>query len=207
MGGPEAPALFFARRSMTGLEDKTTLGGERPTAALEPSLRLEGVVEPVLVSMGYELVHLEWSASGRHRRLQVFVDHPDGIGLDDCARLSPILSASLDAAEADPQTPEVAELLREPYVLEVSSPGLDRPLSRLSHFKRFMGRRATVRTREPVIPDSNQKTFHGRITAATADPQRAHLDRSGVVELVSDEGFHHHIPLTLIRRANLVFEG
>lgn len=168
---------------------------------------LEAIVEPVLASLGYELVHLEWSGSGRHRRLQVFVDHPEGFGLDDCTRLSPILSTALDAAEADAQTPELGRLLQAAYTLEVSSPGLDRPLSRLSHFRRFIGSRATVRTRAPVEAGSNQKTFHGRITAARPDPQQPENDRMGVVELAADDGPLHHISLAQIRRANLVYEG
>lgn len=168
---------------------------------------LEQIVEPVLVALGYELVHLEWHASGRHRRLQVFCDHPDGFNLDDCTRLSPILSSALDAAEADPELPGVAQLLAAPYSLEVSSPGLDRPLSRRSHFHRFVGRRATVRTLAPVEPGSVQKAFHGRIVNVERDPEAPDDDRKGTLELLSDEGPHHLIPLALVRRANLIIES
>lgn len=167
------------------------------------------IVEPVLAAMGYELAHLEWSGSGRRHRLQVFIDHPDGVDLDDCARLSPLLSNALDAAEASAPEGPLARLLAGAYNLEVSSPGLDRPLSRRSHFSRFLGRRVKVRTFAPLDPttESNQKNFHGRIVQVEPDPERPEDDRHGMVELVEEGGMHYHIPLTQIRRANLVYEG
>jgi ribosome maturation factor RimP len=170
---------------------------------------LEAVIEPVLMAMGYELVLLEWSAAGRHRRLRVFVDIADsaagGITIDDCARLSPILSNALDAAEADPEAAEVKRLLDGPYSLEVSSPGLDRPLTKLSHFLRFSGRRAKVRTFTPIPEGSAQRTFHGRIDGIDPDPDHLDDPRRGTVVLEADDGTLHRIPLPAIRRANLVF--
>lgn len=195
--------------------EPTTRGGDssRPTAAV-PAARasgiaaLESVIERVVQTMGYELVLVEWSSSGRHRRLRVFLDHPDGIGLDDCTRLSPIISNALDAAEADPATPEVARLLDGAYVLEVSSPGLDRPLVRRSHFERFVGHRATVRTAAPLYPGANQRNFHGVIAGVEPDPSDPDDDRAGIVCLdVPEDGAAHRIPLALVHRANLVYEG
>jgi ribosome maturation factor RimP len=150
---------------------------------------------------------LEWSASGRHRKLRAYIDRPGGIALDDCTRMSPVLSNALDAAEVDPETPELGALLQAPYVLEVSSPGLDRPLRRRSHFSQFVGRRATVRTVAPVDPDATQRTFHGRIEHAQPDPDHPGDEHRGTLVLRSDEGHLHIVPLTLIRRANLVYEG
>ncbi|MEX1361623.1 MAG: ribosome maturation factor RimP, partial [Nannocystaceae bacterium] len=132
---------------------------------------LESVVEPVLEAMGYQLAHLEWGQAGRHRKLQVFVDHPGregGVGLDDCARLSPIISNALDAAESTDtaeRTHEgaLAALLNGPYMLEVSSPGLERPLSRRSHFERHLGQRVKLRVFSPLVPGDSQRNFHGRI--------------------------------------------
>ena len=159
---------------------------------------LTAVIEPVVETMGYEVVHVEWSQSGRHRRLQVYIDHEQGVGLDDCTRLSPIISNALDAAEADPQMAPVAKVLGGAYTLEVSSPGLDRPLSRRSHFERFVGEKATVKTLAPIEPESAQKTFHGIIEGVDADTVRL---------VASDSGCIHRIPLAQIRRANLVYEG
>lgn len=177
---------------------------------------LESVVEPVLDAMGYELVHLEWSQSGKSRKLQVFVDNPSregGVGLDDCARLSPILSNALDAAETNDGTQGVhggalAALLDGPYVLEVSSPGLERPLSRRSHYARFVGQRIKLRVFSPLAPGDSQRNFHGRIVAAEPDPQHPDDDRAGTVTLRDpDGGREHRIPLHRVRRAHLVYEG
>jgi len=174
--------------------------------ALAPARRLEALLDPFLDSLGYELVHVEWTASGRHRKLIVYADRSGGLTLDDCARLSPLLSAALDAAEADPATPEFASLLGPPYVLEVSSPGLDRPLSRRSQFARFIGHKATIRTSAPLHAESNQRTFHGRITAVEPDAHAPTDEHRGSVTLTAEDGPVHCISLALVRRANLVYE-
>jgi ribosome maturation factor RimP len=173
----------------------------------ETTAALEAVVEPVVATLGYELVHLEWVGAGRERRLCVYLDHSEGITLDDCVRMSPIISNALDAAEADPADPVLSQLLGAPYTLEVSSPGLDRPLRRRSHFARFVGHRAKLQTTEPLEPDSRQRTFHGQIAAVHSEPgQSPDDDRTGVVVLRTDEGHQHAVPLALIKRANLVYE-
>lgn len=196
---------------------------------------LEAVVEPVLATLGYELVHLEWTATGRQHKLQIFVDHPAGITLDDCARLSPILGNALDAAEiadaahgaagadaahgaAEPPGAATAEgggfggelsrLLAAPYVLEVSSPGLERPLSRRSHYARFIGRLCRLRVFSPLAPGDAQRNFNGRIEAVEPDPHQPNDDRSGTVTLRDpDGGQEHRIPIDRVRRARLVYEG
>lgn len=188
-------------------------------------LLLESVIEPVLATLGYELVHLEWTATGRTRKLQIFVDHPDGISLDDCARLSPIIGNALDSSEVADQASgsrdrdqeggaatgyggELARLLAAPYVLEVSSPGLERPLSRRSHFARFIGRLCRLRVFSPLASDDAQRNFHGRIEAVMPDPDKPHDDRSGTVTLRDpDGGQEHRIPIDRVRRARLVYEG
>jgi ribosome maturation factor RimP len=167
---------------------------------------LEAAIEPVVETMGYELVHLEWAGSGS-RRLRIYVDHPEGVGLDDCARLSPIISNALDAAEGDPDARGLAAVLAQSYVLEVSSPGLDRPLSRRRQFERFVGCRATIRTTEPLEPESKQKTFHVELQGVESDPGAPDDQHRGtVVVRVPDDGSIHRIPLELVRRANLVPE-
>jgi ribosome maturation factor RimP len=225
------PALFFACTSVRparllapdlGMHDTTAHTpmlddlehddvSEASDDGRSPAVRaLEAVVEPVLRTMGYELVLLEWSAAGRHRRLRLFVDIVDsaagGVTIDDCARLSPIVSNALDAAEAadDAESAEVRGLLDGPYSLEVSSPGLDRPLTKLAHFLRFTGQRATVRTHAP-IGDSPQRTFRGRIDGVEPEPGHDDDPRRGTVLLEADDGTLHRIPLPAIRRANLVY--
>ena len=168
---------------------------------------LEEAIEPVARAMGYEIVLLEWLGGRGGRIVRVYLDHPNGVSLDDCSRMSRIFSNSLDAAEADPQTPALAALLAQPYTLEVSSPGVDRPLRRLSHFARNVGGRAVVRTREPLIPGDDQRTFHGRIVGTEVDPSNPEDDRLGTVLLRALDGdIIYPISLPEIRRANLVYE-
>ena len=168
---------------------------------------LEEAVDPVARAMGYEIVLLEWLGGRGGRIVRVYLDHPNGVSLDDCTRMSRIFSNALDAAEADPQTPALAALLAQPYTLEVSSPGVDRPLRRLSHFARHVGGRAVVRTREAIVPDSDQKTFHGRIVGTEVDASRPDDDRRGTVLLRALDGdIIYPISLVDIRRANLVYE-
>lgn len=193
--------------------DDTTLdeGTDRARTTTDPvaDLRaLERVVEPVVRTMGYELVHVEWAG----RALRVYIDRAEGITLADCAKLSPILSTSLDAAENDDDGPDVAALRRVlagAYHLEVSSPGLDRPLSRASQFRRFVGSKAHVRTHAPLAPGAAQKNFHGRIVAVDPDPASPDDEHTGVVRLADqdDPEVVHLVPLALIKRANLIYEG
>jgi ribosome maturation factor RimP len=168
---------------------------------------LEDVVGPVVATMGYALVHLEWASTARPRVVRLYIDREGGMTLDDCARLSPIIGNALDAAEHGEDAPAAAlrGVLEAHYVLEVSSPGVERPLSRRSQFDLHKGARATVRTHAPLDPASPQKTFHGRIVD-TAPATDSDDDREGRVSLVAEDGAVHEIPLSLIRRANLVYE-
>src|SRR5437879_12450677 len=96
---------------------------------------LEAVVEPVVAGMGYELIDLQASNGGRLLRL--FIDKPGGIGLEDCAAVSRQLTRVLEVEGIDYER------------LEVSSPGLDRPLRKEADFGRFAGTKAQVRMRTP----------------------------------------------------------
>ncbi len=183
-------------------------GGADGHEAHESAVRLlEDAVEPVARAMGYEVVLLEWLGGRGGRIARIYLDHPNGISLDDCTRMSRIFSNALDAAEADPQMPALAALLAQPYTLEVSSPGVDRPLVRLSHFARCVGGRAVVRTRTPLVPGSDQKTFHGHIVGTEVDPAQPEDDRRGTVLLRAlDSDTIHPISLANVKRANLVYE-
>lgn len=199
-----------SKRPGTGHDDAVSDGGAEASdvggndAAV---VLLEDAVEPVARAMGYEVVLLEWLGGRGGRIARIYLDHPNGISLDDCTRMSRIFSNALDAAEADPQMPALAALLAQPYTLEVSSPGLDRPLARLSHFARFVGSRTVIKTRTPIQPDSDQKTFHGHIVGTEVDPARPDDDRRGTVLLRALDGdIIHSISLADVRRANLVYE-
>lgn len=125
------------------------------------------------------------------RRLRVFIDHPDGVTLELCERVSAALTE-----------------LRERYSLEVSSPGTERPLSKPAHFRRYVGRRARVRTRHPrpLAPPTGRpelatsaqnpvNSFTGELVGASEEE----------VMLAADGGIVA-IPYAEIRRSNLVEE-
>lgn len=166
---------------------------------------LEAVIEPVLQAVGYELCHVEWAAAPGRRILRVYLDHEGGVTLDDCARVTRIVENALDAAEVA-GAGGLGAVLAGPYTLEVSSPGIERPLSRASHFRRFRGRHACVRTHAPPVPGNPQRTFHGEIDDIEADPDRPDDEHAGVLVLRDETGARHRIALPQIRRANLEYE-
>jgi ribosome maturation factor RimP len=112
---------------------------------------LSDLVRSVVEPMGYEFVGLEFVPPGRGEGLlRVYIDQPDGVVLDDCAAVSHQLSGVLD----------VEDPIRGEYNLEVSSPGLDRPLFEAEHFRRFAGQAATVRL---AVPENGRRKFKGEI--------------------------------------------
>jgi ribosome maturation factor RimP len=126
-------------------------------------LNVENVVEPVVAGMGYELVDLQVSNGGRLLRL--FIDKPGGIGLEDCSAVSRQLSRVLEVEGVDYDR------------LEVSSPGLDRPLRKASDFERFAGQKAEVRMRRK--DEAGQRRFVG-VLRGVADG-RVNLEFDGKV--------------------------
>jgi ribosome maturation factor RimP len=133
-------------------------------------LSLENVVEPVVAGMGYELVDVQASNGGRYLRL--FIDKPGGIGLEDCAAVSRQLSRVFEVEGVDYDR------------LEVSSPGLDRPLRKAADFERFAGQKAEVRMRRK--DEAGQRRFVG-VLKGFADG-RVNLEVDGrVVVLALDE--------------------
>ena len=91
--------------------------------------QLWDLLEPVVTGMGYELVEIEYNPGSRHGLLRLYIDHEDGIVLDDCTDVSHQVSALLD----------VEDPIAGRYSLEVSSPGLDRPLRGIKDYERFTG--------------------------------------------------------------------
>ncbi len=118
--------------------------------------QLRALLEPTVEAMGFELVHVELAGSGPGAVLRVYMDSPGGVTVDDCARVSEQLSAVLD----------VEDWIPGPYTLEVSSPGLDRPLVKREDFRRFAGRMVKVRLREPL---AGQRNFTGCLVGMTDD--------------------------------------
>lgn len=102
---------------------------------------LQQLLAPVVTALGYELVGVVRLSQGGHKvLLRVYVDHPDGISLEDCKRVSHQVSGVLDV-----QNP-----IQGQYTLEISSPGLDRPLFTLDHFIRFVDHKVRVHMTHPL---------------------------------------------------------
>jgi len=142
--------------------------------------RFEKLVENVLAEDVFELVDLEVSGGGRV--LRVFVDKPGGVSVGDCARLSERLSERLDIEDFIPYR----------YTLEVSSPGLDRPLKRESDYERFQGRLARITT-------SAGRVHTGRILGLVQGA-------GGMVKIEEGSGQYLTIPLSQVKRARLEIE-
>lgn len=124
-----------------------------PEDTLDKVRRLAG---PVLDEMGLELADLEFRREGHGWTLRFFIDKEEGVTLDDCADFSREIDTLL----------EVEDLIPSAYRLEVSSPGLDRPLRKMEDFRRFAGRLIKVKTREKMDPDGRghqRKTFVGEL--------------------------------------------
>lgn len=116
----------------------------------------EKLIAPLVSSLGYEFVGLEYLPQGRRSLLRVYIDHPDGIGVEDCERVSHQVSALLD----------VEDPIHGQYNLEVSSPGLDRPLFTAEHFMRFAGNKVKVRI---GVPREGQRNFVGLLKSVVGD--------------------------------------
>ena len=144
--------------------------------------RIRDAAERAAQSAGVEVVDVEWKV-GKQRFLRVFIDKPEGVSHRDCQAVSEQLSVLLDVEDLVPGAH---------YVLEVSSPGLDRKLTKPGEFERFAGRLARISTNEPV---ENSKFFEGRL-AGCSDGQ-VKIDVQGRTILV---------PFAAIRKANLVVE-
>src|SRR5580698_7392143 len=98
--------------------------------------RVLAIAEPLAVSMGYELVDLEYLREGPQWILRVYLDKQGGVTLEDCSEFSRALGPALD----------VDEVINTAYALEVSSPGLERPLKKPADFDRFAGKKVAVKT-------------------------------------------------------------
>ncbi len=147
------------------------------------------LVEPVLVRDGYELVEVEWLRAGSRWTLRLFIDRPGGVNIDDCQLVSRTIEPILD----------VEDLIEPAYDLEVSSPGVNRPLRKPQDFDRFAGERAHVKTYAPVegtAPGSpGRKNWTGVLQGF----------RDGAVELDVD-GVLHRIPHDRIAKAHLEYD-
>jgi ribosome maturation factor RimP len=142
---------------------------------------LTQLLEEPVAALGYELLGLEFVSAGKHSTLRLYIDSDAGIDVDDCAKVSRQGRAIL--AVEDPVPGQ--------YSLEVSSPGLDRPLFTPAHFEQFVGEAAELKLLEP---DEDQRHFKGEIVGY----------QGGSVELRLEDGSERRFEIANIGKANLV---
>jgi len=150
--------------------------------------RARKLLEPVLVREGYELVEVEWLREGGGWVLRLFVDKAGGFGIDDCQAASRLVETILD----------VEDFIEPAYSLEVSSPGVDRPMRKPEDFQRFAGQRAKLKAFGPLesapgLPP--RKQWSGTLRGF----------RDGAVEIEVD-GKLHRVPADRIAKANLEYD-
>ena len=141
--------------------------------------RIENIVAPTIVGMGYEVVRVSMSKGGT---LQIMIEPADGRPMDveDCATLSRALSAVLDVEDPLPSA----------YTLEVSSPGIDRPLTREKDYVRWAGHLARVET---TLPIEGRRRFKGTLLGL----------ENGTLRIRLDDGKEADVPLSQVSRAKL----
>lgn len=154
---------------------------------------VERVLESGVEDLGFELVDVRWGGSDRRPVLRIRIDREDsspknGVTVGDCAKVSRALEARLDEHEA----------LAERYVLEVSSPGVDRPLKKARDFDRFSGERVVIKGREVLAGRSHR--LEGELLGLDRS-----AGRSEAIRLRLADGDEVVIPRSKIRDAHLVF--
>ena len=140
------------------------------------------IINPIVIDMGYELLGIEYVASGKHSILRLYIDCEKGIRVNDCETVSRHVSSIMD----------VEDPISGQYNLEVSSPGIERPLFLITHYRRFLGHDVRLRTYRPI---DGKRNFIGCIGSVG--------ETNNTIELVTELG-----PVTLeiglIEKANLV---
>lgn len=167
------------KRDMPPLAEKgrRLVSGDRVVRTAEEFAR------PIAEEMGLELVETQFRQEAGHWVLRLFIDRAeDGVGVDDCASVSRQLAARLEAED----------VISHAYMLEVSSPGAERPLKRIEDFVRFAGRRAKIKLKEPV---NGEYAFFGTLTAADTEKQQ--------IILAAEQGGPMTIALDAVAKARL----
>ena len=146
--------------------------------------RVTEIAERVGRPEGIEVVEVEFLGGGKARLLRIYIDKPSGVTHGDCELVSQNVGAALDAEDVIPG---------DSYQLEVSSPGVERKLSKPADFERFAGHKAKIVLTEPV---EEQRHWEGMLRGVEGN----------LIALEPSEGKLIHIPLESVRRANLKFE-
>jgi ribosome maturation factor RimP len=150
---------------------------------MEVQKEVRQLAEPLAEEAGYELVDVEQAYQGHHRIVRVLLDKPGGITIGDCATFSRRLAECLD----------MNQIVTGSYQLEVSSPGIDRPLRTLGAVERFAGNRVALTTYEP---HNGRRKFEGRLIG---------VDR-GLAGVRTDDGAEHWFDWPAVKSAHLVVD-
>lgn len=142
--------------------------------------QLHALLAPVVEALGYQCWGIEFLSQGRHSLLRVYIDHSNGILVDDCEKVSRQLSGVLD----------VEDPISSDYTLEVSSPGLDRPLFTLEQYAANVGEQVKIKLRSPF---EGRRNFQGLLRG---------VEEQDVVVLVDDH--EYLLPIDMIDKANIV---
>lgn len=140
------------------------------------------LIEPTVTAFGLDLWGIEHIQQGRYSTLRIYIERADGITIEDCEKVSRQVSAILD----------VDEPISGEYTLEVSSPGLDRPLFTAEQFEQYKGSEVNVRMRSPV---EGRRKFKGIINSISGD-----------VAVIQVDGTDFNLDLSDLEKANIVFE-
>ena len=145
-------------------------------------MNIESLLQPVVEDLGYQLWGIELFRSTGRARLRVFIDHQQGVSLDDCARVSHQVSGVLD----------VEDPIKSEYILEVSSPGVERPLLKEAHFVKAQDKDIKLRLAWPI---AGRRNYQGRVKQVAQGSVFLQVNESDLVE----------IPLNAIKRANMMY--
>jgi ribosome maturation factor RimP len=167
---------------------------------MEPLEQIRAIAGRVAASRGLEVWDIQSRREAVGHVVRVFIDRPgpaatpeESVSIEDCEQVNREISTILDVEDPLPFA----------YTLEVSSPGLDRPLRGMPDYERFSGRLAKVVVSAPV---DNQKAFEGRLRGVQQDGDAGGPDRGGTVLLEAANGRVHRLPFRLITRARLEVE-
>lgn len=155
-----------------------------PGAKLEVREEVRQLAEPLAEELGYELVDVEHAVQGRHRVVRLLIDKPSGVTIADCATFSRRLEDCLD----------MNQTITGSYQLEVSSPGIERPLKTLDAVARFSGRRVNLATHEPR---EGRRNFEGELLGP---------DSEGRAGVRTEDGLEHWFEWAEVRSARLVVD-
>lgn len=141
---------------------------------------LEALLSPIVEGLGFTLWGVEYRSTQKHAYLKVFIDHKDGVTIDHCSDVSHQISGVLD----------VEDPINVPYTLEVSSPGIERPLMKVEHYRQYVGSTIKVRLSWAI---NNRKNLLGTL-----------IDVNDDEFVLEQDGERVNFPLNAVKRANLM---